>query len=233
MKAENHLADLDETFNNLRKNRMRLNPAKCIFGVESGKFLGFMVSRRGIEVNPEKIRAIAEMEPPKSVKDIQRLTGRVAALHRFISRSADKCLPFFKIMRTAAQKDESGKQKKFEWTQECQTAFDELKSYLSSPPLLTKAIDGEILYLYLGISDEAISSVLVREETKQQKPIYYIKQCSARSRAEISYSRESSTSSCHFGQEVEAIFPITPNHRSHRSTSQADSAETRVLWKVN
>ncbi|GKV48676.1 hypothetical protein SLEP1_g55478 [Rubroshorea leprosula] len=86
---------------------MRLNPAKCIFGVESGKFLGFMVSRRGIEVNPEKIRAIAEMKLPKSMKDIQRLTGRVVALHRFISKSADKCLPFFKIMRSVAQKDES------------------------------------------------------------------------------------------------------------------------------
>ncbi|GKU96676.1 hypothetical protein SLEP1_g9888 [Rubroshorea leprosula] len=124
LKAKDHLVDLDETFNNLKKNRMRLNPAKCIFGVESGKFLGFMVSRRGIEVNPEKIKAIVEMEPGKSVKDIQRLTGRVAALHRFISKLADKCLPFFKIM--------------------------------SSPPLLTKAIDGEILYLYLGISTEAI-----------------------------------------------------------------------------
>ncbi|GKV11255.1 hypothetical protein SLEP1_g22521 [Rubroshorea leprosula] len=141
-KAEDHLADLDETFNNLRKNRMLLNSAKCIFSVESGKFLGFMVSRRGIEVNLEKIRAIAKMEPPKSVKDIQRLTGKVAALHRFISKSVDKCLPFFKIM--------------------------------SSPPLLTKAVDGEILYLYLGISEEAISSVLLREEAKQQKPIYYI-----------------------------------------------------------
>ncbi|GKU94694.1 hypothetical protein SLEP1_g8146 [Rubroshorea leprosula] len=101
LKAEDHLTDLEETFNNLRKNRMRWNPAKCIFGVESGKFLGFMVSRRGIEVNPEKIKAIAEMEPPKSVKDVQRLTGRVAALHRFISKLADKCLPFFKIMRLA------------------------------------------------------------------------------------------------------------------------------------
>ncbi|GKV31653.1 hypothetical protein SLEP1_g40325 [Rubroshorea leprosula] len=129
LKADDHLTDLEETFNNLRQNRMRLNPAKCIFGVESGKFLGFMVSRRGIEVNPKKIRAIAEMEPPKSVKDIQRLTGRVAALHWFISKSADKCLSFFKIMRSAAQKDES---------------------------------------------DEAISTVLVREEAKQQKPIYYI-----------------------------------------------------------
>ncbi|GKV24228.1 hypothetical protein SLEP1_g33863 [Rubroshorea leprosula] len=118
-KAEDYLANLDETFNNLRKNRMWLNPAKCIFGVESGKFLGFMVSRRGIEVNAEKIRVIADMEPPKS------------------------------IMRLAAQKDELGKQKKFEWSWECQTAFDELKSYLSSPPLLTKAIDGEILYFVL------------------------------------------------------------------------------------
>ncbi|GKV15561.1 hypothetical protein SLEP1_g26343 [Rubroshorea leprosula] len=174
LKVEDHLADLDETFNKLKKNKMRLNPAKCIFGVKSGKFLGFMVSRRGIEVNPKKIRAIAEMELPKSVKDIQRLTGRVAALHQFISKSADKCLPFFKIMRSTAQKDESGKQKKFEWNQECQTAFDELKSYLSSPPLLTKAVDGKILYLYLEISDEAISSILMREEAKQQKPIYYI-----------------------------------------------------------
>ncbi|GKV48883.1 hypothetical protein SLEP1_g55671 [Rubroshorea leprosula] len=174
LKAGDHLTDLEETFNNLRKNRMRLNPAKCIFGVESGKFLGFMVSRRGIEVNPEKIKAVAEMEPPKSVKDIQRLIGKVAALHRFISKSANKCLPFFKIMRSAVQKDELGKQKKFEWNHECQAAFDELKSYLSSPSLLTKAIDGEILYLYLGISYEAISSVLVREEAKQQKPIYYI-----------------------------------------------------------
>ncbi|GKV15219.1 hypothetical protein SLEP1_g26021 [Rubroshorea leprosula] len=153
LKVENHLTDLEETFNNLRKNKMRLNPAKCIFGVESEKFLGFMVSRRGIEVNPKKTKAVAEMEPPKSVKDVQRLMGRVAALHRFISKSADKCLPFFKII---------------------------------SPPLLTKADDGEILYLYLGISDEAISSVLVREEGKQQKPIYYIS--SMLHGAEVRYS---------------------------------------------
>ncbi|GKV46241.1 hypothetical protein SLEP1_g53240 [Rubroshorea leprosula] len=86
LKAEDHLADLDETFNNLRKNKMRLNPTKCIFGVESENFLGFMVSRRGIEVNLEKIKAIAEMKPPRSVKDVQRLTGRVAALQRFISK---------------------------------------------------------------------------------------------------------------------------------------------------
>ncbi|GLT79171.1 hypothetical protein SLA2020_506680 [Shorea laevis] len=89
-------------------------------------------------------------------------------------------------MRLAAQKDESGKQKKFEWTEECQATFEELKCYLSSPPLLNKAVDGEILYLYLGISDEAISSVLVREEGKQQKPVYYIS--SVLHGAEVRYS---------------------------------------------
>ncbi|GKV15410.1 hypothetical protein SLEP1_g26203 [Rubroshorea leprosula] len=107
--AKDHLADLNETFNNLRKNIMQLNPAKCTFGVESGKFLGFMVSKRGIKVNPKKIKAIAEIESPKLVKDVQRLTRRVATLHKFISKSVDKCLPFFKIMRSATQKDESGK----------------------------------------------------------------------------------------------------------------------------
>ncbi|GKV48858.1 hypothetical protein SLEP1_g55649 [Rubroshorea leprosula] len=152
---------------------MKLNPAKCTFGVESGKFLGFMVSRRGIEVNPEKIKAIEEMKPPRSTKDVQRLAGRVAALHRFISKSADKCLPFFKVLRTAAQKNETGKPQKFNWTTECQVAFDELKAYLGSPPLLTKAQEGEILYLYLGISDTVVSSVLVKETGKQQQPVYY------------------------------------------------------------
>ncbi|GKV33929.1 hypothetical protein SLEP1_g42365 [Rubroshorea leprosula] len=81
-RAEDHLTDLGETFNNLRRHSMKLNPAKCVFGVESGKFLGFLVSRRGIEVNPKKIKAIEEMKPPKSIKDVQCLTGRVAALHR-------------------------------------------------------------------------------------------------------------------------------------------------------
>ncbi|GKV14106.1 hypothetical protein SLEP1_g25023 [Rubroshorea leprosula] len=172
-RAEDHLIDLAETFNNLRRCNMKLNPAKCTFGVESGKFLGFMVSRRGIEVNPEKIKAIEEMKPPRSTKDVQRLAGRVAALHRFISKSADKCLPFFKVLRTAAQKNETGKPQKFNWTTECQVAFDELKAYLGSPPLLTKAQEGEILYLYLGIFDTAVSSVLVKETGKQQQPVYY------------------------------------------------------------
>ncbi|GKV21359.1 hypothetical protein SLEP1_g31345 [Rubroshorea leprosula] len=151
LKVEDHLVDLADTFDNLRKHNIRLNFAKCVFSVESTKFLRFMVFKKGIEVNHEKIKAIEEMKLSKSIKDVQHLIGRVAALHKFISKSAYKCLPFFKVLR----------------------AFDELKTYLNLPPLLTKAEKGEILYLYLGISDITISSILVREMGKQQRMVYY------------------------------------------------------------
>ena len=88
-------------FTTLRKYQMKLNPEKCAFGVGSGKFLGFMVSQQGIEANPEKIKALIKMQSPRTVKKVQRLTGRVAALNRFISRATDKCLPLFKVLRQA------------------------------------------------------------------------------------------------------------------------------------
>ena len=78
---------------------MRLNPSKCAFGVASGKFLGFMVSQRGIEANSEKVRAIIDMTSPRTVKEVQKLIGRIAALNRFVSRAIDKCLPFFKTLK--------------------------------------------------------------------------------------------------------------------------------------
>ena len=90
-----HLSDLQETFNTLQSYNMKLNPSKCVFGVTAGKFLGFMVSQRGIEVNPKKVRAILELEPPRTVKAVQSLNGKVAALNRFISKATNKCFPFF------------------------------------------------------------------------------------------------------------------------------------------
>ena len=103
-----HLDDLQETFNTLRSYNMKLNPSKCVFGVTAGKFLGFMVSQRGIEVNPEKVRAIMELRPPRTVKEVQILNGKIAALNRFVSKTMDKCLPFFRTLR-----------KSFKWTDEC------------------------------------------------------------------------------------------------------------------
>ena len=96
---EDHLDDLRETFNTLKQYSMKLNPSKCSFGVSSGKFLGFTVSQRGIEANPEKVKAILEMSSPRTVKEVQSLTGRIAALNRFVSKATDKCLPFFKTLK--------------------------------------------------------------------------------------------------------------------------------------
>src|SRR5215216_2548416 len=90
--------DLEETFANFRKINLKLNPEKCVFGVPSGKLLGFFVSQRGIEANPDKIKAIEKIQAPKTVKDMCRLAGCVAALSRFISKSAERTLPFFKVM---------------------------------------------------------------------------------------------------------------------------------------
>ncbi|KAK1363785.1 hypothetical protein POM88_039346 [Heracleum sosnowskyi] len=116
-----------------------------------------MVSKRGIEANPDKIKAILDMEPPRSVKDVQKLTGRVAALGRFISKSGEKCLSFFKALKNM---------KNFEWTTESHEAFEVLKKYMAEAPLLAKPKPGEILYLYLEVSNTALGVVLVKEELK-------------------------------------------------------------------
>ena len=84
---------------------MKLNPAKCTFRVSVGKFLGFIVNNRGIEANPDKVKAVLDMPSPSSIKEVQRLTGRIAALSRYVSRVSDKCQPFFQILKKAFQWD--------------------------------------------------------------------------------------------------------------------------------
>ena len=141
---------------------MKLNPSKCAFGVTTGKFLGFMVSQRGKEVNPKKVRTIMELAPPKTVKEVQSLNGKIAVLNRFVSRATDKCLPFFRTLKRS-----------FERTDECQQVLENLKVYLSSPPLLSPSRPGEELYLYLAVSQATISAALVRKEDGSQRPVYF------------------------------------------------------------
>ena len=116
---DKHLDDLRETFDTLRQHQMKLNPSKCAFRVSSRKFLGFMVSQRGIEANQDKIQAILDVEPSKNIKEVQCLTGRIATLNRFVSKATDKCLPFFKILK-----------KVFEWTDQCKRPSRTLRSTL-------------------------------------------------------------------------------------------------------
>ena len=148
--------DLKETFATLRQYQMKLNPSKCTFGVASRKFLGFMVSQKGIEANPEKVRAILDMMSPKIVKEVQKLIERIATLNKFVSKATDKCLPFFETLKQA-----------FAWTEEYEIAFQELKRYLSNPPLLRPSKEGENLYLYLAVSTIALSAALIQEEDRK------------------------------------------------------------------
>ena len=171
-----HLDDLKEMFATLRQYQMKLNLSKCAFGVASGKFLGFMVSQRGKEANLEKVKVILNMTSPKTIKEVQKLTGRIAALNRFVPKVTEKCLPFFKTLKQA-----------FTWTDECEVAFQELKRYLSNPPLLSPSQEGENLYLYLAVSATAVSAALIREEGKTQLLVYYVSQ--AFQGAEAKYSR--------------------------------------------
>jgi hypothetical protein len=148
------IEDLEETLTNLRKVNIKLNPTKCAFGVPSGNLLGFLVSHREIEANPNKVKAIEEMRPPRNLKEMQRLAGCMVALGRFIARSGEKALPFFKLMKRTG---------KFEWTPEADKAFTELKRYLTSPSITVAPTFREPLLLYITVTPRTMSTILVAE----------------------------------------------------------------------
>ena len=165
------ITDLEETFNSLRKFRWKLNPTKCVFGIPSGKLLGFIVSNRGIKTNPEKINAIMAMDAPATIKDVQKLIGCMAALNRFLSRLGERGLPFFKLLK---------RQDKFEWTTEAAEALENLKHHLQSPLILIAPLPGEELLLYIAATTHVVSTAIVVERTEEghayvvQRPVYFI-----------------------------------------------------------
>ena len=160
-----HLGDLGSTFNVLRKHKLRLNTSKCSFGVGSGKFLGYMVTHKGIEVNPDQIKATNNLKPLQNAKKVQKLTGMIAALNRFISRWADRCRPFYLLIN---------KWKGFEWSEDCTAAFQQLKEYLLRPPIISSLAADEVLYAYIVVASHTVSLVLIRVDSGLQRPVYYV-----------------------------------------------------------
>ncbi|GJX52154.1 reverse transcriptase domain-containing protein [Tanacetum coccineum] len=164
------LADIAETFDNLRRINMKLNPKKCSFGVEEGKFLGYMVTSEGIRANPAKTRDIAEMKSPRTWGEMQSLAGKLAALNRFLARSAEKSLPFFETLKNITKENKED----YRWTEGAEKAFQELKKTILNLPTLTTPIPEENLYVYLAASDKAVSAVLMTERNGRQHPIRYV-----------------------------------------------------------
>ncbi|XP_027916049.1 uncharacterized protein LOC114175492 [Vigna unguiculata] len=162
---EVHALDIQELFDTINKYQLKLNPEKCVFGVRAGKFLGFMLTERGIEANPDKCQAIIDMRSPSCMKEVQQLTGRMAALSRFLARSGDKGHPYFQCLK---------KNERFQWTSECEDSLTRLKEYLSQPPILSRPEKGRRLQLYITVTEHAISSVLVQDREDKQYPVYFV-----------------------------------------------------------
>ena len=147
-----NIDDLRETFTNLREAGLKLNTEKCVFSVSRGKILGYIIGPEGIRANPDKTNAIISMVEPSTKKEVQQLTGRIAALNRFISKSAECNLPFFKALRGGD---------KVEWGSEQSKAFQQLKNYLATRLVVTVPDPEAPLLLYIAASDYAVSGVLV------------------------------------------------------------------------
>ena len=157
VKTKQHLTLLDnlkETFANLREYKVKLNPEKCVFGVPTGKLLGFLVSEHGIEANPEKIKTIEHMHKPARLRDVQKFTGCLASFSRFLSRLGERALPLYQLMKKASP---------FEWNSKADEAFQDLKRMLSTAPVLAAPTDKEPLLLYIAATSRAVSTVLVVE----------------------------------------------------------------------
>jgi hypothetical protein len=155
------LDNLALVFDRLRLTRAKLNPDKYVFEVTVGKLLSFLVSYQGIEANPEKIKILEAMRPPARIKDVQKLTGCLVALSWFVSRLAERALPFFKLLQ---------KSRPFVWTEDVEEVFQELKRHLTSPPVMVALEHGELLLLYIAATVEAVSMVLVAERPDPHDP---------------------------------------------------------------
>jgi hypothetical protein len=168
IQRRDHIGDLAETFANLRAANLRLNPEKCVFDIHKGKVLGCLVSTKGIEANPDKIKVLIEMQDPVPLKDVQKLTKRVVALNKFIPRAAERSLPFFQVLRSS---------KNFQWSETQKQAFQELKDYLSNMTKLCPPEPKSPLMLYLSASNSVVSAMLVQEKEEEEKfkqiPVYF------------------------------------------------------------
>nr|GEW31798.1 reverse transcriptase domain-containing protein [Tanacetum cinerariifolium] len=142
--------DIEETFKTLRKINMKLNPKKCAFGVDKGTFLGYKVSTRGLKVCPDKVDVVLSLPSPKCLKDVQKLNGKLTSLNRFLAKSAEKSLPFFRTLKKCTKKSD------FHWTTEAKEAFKQMKQLIAELPMLVAPMEKEELIIYLAAAKETV-----------------------------------------------------------------------------
>ena len=164
--AEGHLEDLRQVLEWTRRFGLKMNPKKCAFGVSAGQFLGFLVHEQRIKISLKSQEAVKTMKPP-TTKEFQKLIGKINFVRRFISNLSGRIAPFMGLVKIKSDDE-------FRWGAEQQQAFDEIKEYLSKPPVLVPPQQDRPFYVYLSVGDTSIASVLVQKHDSQERVVFYL-----------------------------------------------------------
>ncbi|GJT25585.1 reverse transcriptase domain-containing protein [Tanacetum coccineum] len=204
------IKDVEETLLTLKKVNMKLNPKKCSFGMEEGKFLGYIVTSEEIRANPEKEKAVVNMPSPSNLKQMQRLSGKLAALNRFLSKAAERALPCLDTLKKCTNK------KDFHWTTEAEEAFQAMKKVIAELPTLTAPKKKEELMVYLSAANKAVSVVLLVEREGRQSPIHYV-------------SRTLQGAKINYPPMEKLALALVHSARRLRSMEEKEATETKAL----
>ncbi|GJQ98557.1 reverse transcriptase domain-containing protein [Tanacetum coccineum] len=194
---------------------MKLNPKKCTFGMQEGMFLGYKVSTNGLKACPDKADAVLSLPSPRCIKDVQKLNGKLASLNRFLSKSAEKSLPFFKTLKNCTKKSD------FQWTPEAEEAFKQMKKLIAELPTLTAPREREELIIYLAAAKEAISAVLMTDREGRQIPVYFVSRTRTRPESQLYPYGKVGVSLAQCKQTIEKILPSTHGRCNNKSTDKA------------
>jgi len=223
-----HAQDLSAVFSALRQYNLRLNPDKCVFGVDRGKFLGFMLTQRGIEANPEKCKAIIEMRSPTNIKEVQRLIGRLTAISRFLPKLAEQTQPIIQLLKKSAR---------FTWTDDCEQIFQKLKTTLSSPPILYKPDTHQPLLVYITVTDHTVSAALVQDVGGTQHPVYFVSKTLQDSKTRYQMVEKLALSLVHAARRLRPYFQnhniiVKTDYPIHKILQIPDLAGRMSSWAV-
>jgi len=211
-----HAEDLAAVFSALRQYNLHLNPDKCVFGVDRGKFLGFMLTQRGIEANLEKCKAIIEMRSPTTVKEVQRLIGRLTAISRFLPKLAEQTQPIIQLLK---------KSTRFTWTDDCEQIFQKLKTTLTSPPIFHKPDTSQPLLVYITATDYIINAALVQEIEGTQHPVYFVSRTLQEPETRYQMVEKLALSLVHAARRLRPYF------QNHTITIKTDYRVQKILQK--
>ena len=213
-----HAQDLSAVFSALRQYNFRLNPDMCVFGVDRGKFLRFMLTQRGIEANPEKCKAIIEMRSPTTIKEVQRIIGRLTAISRFLPKLAEQTQPIVQLLKKSAR---------FTWTDDCEQIFQKLKVTLTSPPILHKPDTRQPLLVYITATDHTVSAAFVQEIEGTQHPIYFVSKTLQDPETRYQMVEKLALSLVHAARRLRPYF------RNHSITVKIDYPIQKILQKLD